>query len=142
MNRNRYIDRIYLEQSPDSDHGRVRGSAPQGTERALALGTILASTCTEDFLEALISHLGALNEWGGEVYISAIRQRFDFDGNVVNHSEPGEYLTIGHVMHYGHRSKVKGQVHEPDTPLVSAETPEITDEEPASNGAEPEPVEA
>ena len=62
------------------------------------------------------------------MYVSAIRQRFDFDGNVVDHSEAGEYLTIGHVMHYGHRSKVKGQVHEPDTPLVSAETPEPAEE--------------
>ena len=141
MNRNRYIDRIRLEQSSDSEHGRIGGYVEQGNQRALALGTILASTCSEDFLEALISHLGALNEWGGEMYVSAIRQRFDFDGNVVDHSEAGEYLTIGHVMHYGHRSKVKGQVHEPDTPLVAADTPEPT-EEPASNGVEPEPVEA
>lgn len=90
----------------------------------MALGTVLATSCSEDFLERLIRHKGALDEWGGEIYISAIREKFDAAGNRVEHREAGEYLTVGYIFHYGHRSSVKSQVHEPDTPLVTAQTPE------------------
>lgn len=124
MNRNRYIDRIYLEQSADGEHGRIASVADQGSQRAIDLGTVLASSSSEDFLEALIHHKGALDEWGGEIYISAIREKFDGGGNRIEHREVGEYLTVGYVVHYGHRSSVKGQIQEPDTPLATAQKPE------------------
>src|SRR5690349_20712563 len=141
MNRNSYIDRIHLRQSADSEHGEIAAYEQTGTERCVTLSMLLASVASERQLEALISHFSALNEWGGEMFVSAVREKFDPDGRRVEHRDPGEYLTVGYVMHYGHRSSIKGQVHESDTPLASAQLPEPS-EEPASNGAEPEPVEA
>jgi hypothetical protein len=144
VNRSRYIDRIYLSQSEDGEHGRISAAADQGTDRAMALATILAATCSEDFLEALIRHKGALDEWGGQMFVSAIREKFDHTGNRVEHRDKGEYLTIGYVVNYGHRSTVKGQVQEPDTPLQAAEIPPpeaVPD--PEDNGVpDPEPIAA
>jgi hypothetical protein len=144
MNRSRYIDRIHLSKSADGEHGRIAGMAAEGTERGIALGTILASMASEDMLEALIRHLGALNEWGGQLYISATRFKFDTEGNRVEHRENGEYLTTGYIVNYGHRSTVKGQVQEPDTPLQAAEIPPpAAVPDPEDNGVpDPEPIAA
>lgn len=140
MNRNAYSDRIYLNRD-EAGERRISAIASTGSEKALELATVLATMCSEDFLEKLIRHKAALDEWGGQIYIATAREKFDASGKLIEHREVGEYLTVGYIFHYGHRSQIKGQVQEPDTPLHEGEAPKPV--EAIANGQpEPEPVEA
>lgn len=119
MNRQRFIDRDFQD---------------EGSERALALAAALAQVCDARFLETLLHHKTALDEFGGQLYIAAARHKFDSEGKPADHSEPGAYETVGYVWHYGHKAQLRGQVTEPDEAWGSAEAPEV-------EGSEPEGVE-
>lgn len=94
-----------------------------GTEECRAKAIVLSEIVDEEFLDHLVAHVSALNEFGGEVYISAARQKFNEAGQPVDHSEVGAYETFGYVLHYGHRSRLRGQRAEPDVELNEAEPP-------------------
>lgn len=95
-----------------------------------------------EFAEALSDHIATLRAFGGELYVSAARDKFDRDGNRVEHSDPrGKFLTYGFVIAYSSKSQLKGTPEEPEERYGA-----VTPPEPASeNGAlepEPEPQEA
>ena len=58
-----------------------RDPAVEGTERAQQLAAALAVTCDAEFLERLLAHKTALDEFGGQLFIAAARGKFDQDGN-------------------------------------------------------------
>jgi hypothetical protein len=97
----------------------------EGSERSQQLALSLAAECDPEFLETLLHYKSALDEFGGQIYIAAARDKFDTEGNNVEHNEPrGSFETWGYVCHYGHKAQLKGQETEPDVPWGAAEAPE------------------
>lgn len=121
MNRQRFVDRDF---------------EAEGSERSARLAAALAQTCDPEFLEALIHHKAALDEFGGEVYIAASpRPKFNRKGERIEVNEPGNFETLGYIFHFGHRARYQGAIEEPDTPYGGAVS------HPSSNGdGDPESV--
>ena len=115
----------------------------EGSQRAQQLGLALAALCDEEFLEALIHHKSALDDFGGDLYIGANRVKYDAEGRRMEKGDtgPGTFVTTGYIFHYGSKSRVKQLATEEEVAEVP-EPPQAEEEEPSPNGAEPEPVEA
>lgn len=128
MNRSRFIERDF---------------GGEGSERSQALALALGQIADPELLEALLHHLAALHEFGGEIYIGAARDRFVVDDNqrLVKTTEGGSFLTYGHVIAYNKKARIKGQQVEPDANYESQPAPEIAEPE-SPNGEVPEPVAA
>jgi hypothetical protein len=125
MNRSRLIERDF---------------AAEGSERSQQLALALAQIADPELLEALVHSVGALHEFGGEVYIGAARNRFQADGErLVRVEQGGSFLTYGHVIAYNTRARIKGQPVEPDQGYEQHPAPEFEEaEEGPPNGQVPE----
>jgi hypothetical protein len=136
LNRSRYIP---------------RGNA--GTQQSAGFAAALAQIADPGLLEAIVNNVAAINEHGGEVYIAAgNRQKVNAQGRIVEAHEPGAYETLGYVVAYNSRARVKGVPDEPETAYGSEQAapvePVYTDGDEAGyiaagepNGAEPEAAE-
>lgn len=113
MNRQRFIDR-------DFDG--------EGSERSQALALALAQTCDARFLEAILHHKAALDEFGGQLYIAAAREKFDADGNRTE--TVGAYETFAYIFLFSEKVKIAGRL---------AETAEAEAAEAPTEAPEPEP---
>lgn len=116
MNRSRYVRRLVR----DPETGEII-RVPEGDEAANQLAFALATTCSVEFLEAMLHHKSALDEFGGSVFIAASRMRFDDEGNPVEHSEPGAYHTAGYAWNYSKKSRLPQTADEPDSELATVE---------------------
>lgn len=126
MNRSRFIERDF---------------AGEGSERSQQLAHALAQIADPELLEALVHHVAALHEFGGEVYIGGVRDRFRAEGgSLLKVTEGGSFLTYGHVVAYNKKSRVKGQQAEPDESYEAQAAPEIADPPEHSEEREPNGV--
>jgi hypothetical protein len=91
----------------------------EGSERSQQLGMVLSMLCDPRLLEHLIHHIGALQEFGGELYIGTDRMRVNSHGEHVTHG--GSFETVAYVIGYNKTSRIKGQEREPDAPYDQAE---------------------
>lgn len=91
----------------------------EGSERSQQLGMALAMIADPRLLEHLIHHIGALQEFGGEVYIGTDRMRIDGEGRPVDSG--GSFETVAYVVGYNKTSRIRGQEREPDAPYDQSE---------------------
>jgi hypothetical protein len=116
----------------------TRDPAEEGEIRSQQLGAALAQQCDPEFLEAVLHMKSALDEFGGQAYIAASRDRFGDDGRP---DESGRFYTWGYIVHYG--SKVTIRRLQTDEEVPEEGPPPEADEEAPVDGAETlEPVEA
>jgi hypothetical protein len=126
LNRSRFIERDFQG---------------EGSERSQALAIALAQIADPELLEALVHHIAALHEFGGEVYIGAARDRFEVQGErLVKVTDGGSFLTFGHVIAYNKKARIKGQQSEPDAGYEQQPAPQ-PEPAPEPNGdGDPESV--
>jgi hypothetical protein len=121
MNRERFIERNF---------------ELEGSDRSILLGQALGQICDPDFIEALLHHIAALDQFGGQLYIAAgPRTKLNNKGQAVDAAEAGSYETLGYVFHYGSKPTIRRLQTEEESGEAPA-APEV--EEPAE--AEVEPV--
>jgi len=118
VNRQRYVERDF---------------EGEGSDRAQALGLALGQVCDARFLEAILHHKAAIDEFGGQLYIAAAREKFDAEGNRTD--GPGAYETFGYVFLYGSKAKLAGRLAETADAEAAAAPPEVPE------AVEPEPEE-
>lgn len=108
------------------------------------LSAAAATILGPEFLEALLHHVAALHEFGGEVSINAARDRFQVDegGQLVKVDQGGAFVTYGYLVAYNKKARIKGQALEPDAPSEQQAAPEAPHNgevpEPAAVGPDPE----
>lgn len=112
----------------------------EGSDAAQYKAQVLAGISDVEFLDAMIRVKAALDAFGGKVFIGADRIRFDRDGKVVSHNEPGQYATTAYVFHFDHEP-MKGVPEEPDLNYADARNlyrSQVLPPE-SGNGSEPAP---
>jgi hypothetical protein len=122
MNRSRFIERDF---------------GGEGSERSQQLAVALAQIADPELLEALVHHVAAVHEYGGEFYVGAARDRFQIESDqLVRVEQGGTFLTYGHVVAYNKKARIKGQTIEPDQAYEEQSAPERD----SRNGEVPEPA--
>jgi hypothetical protein len=80
----------------------------EGTDDARQIALALAELCDRNFLELLLRHKVALDEFGGEIYLAAVRDKFDKNGRPAAHNDPeGSFLTYAYIVNYGSKAQLK-----------------------------------
>lgn len=81
----------------------------EGDEEAGVKAGALAAISDAEFLESLIHAKAALDRFGGQVTLAALREKRDAYGNEVEHDEVGTHATLGYVFRYeAHSDLAKG----------------------------------
>jgi hypothetical protein len=120
----------------------------EGTQEAQNEGAALAVIAQPDYIRAMLTVKAFLDEFGGEAYVAAYREKFDADGNKVKPDEVGDWETLGYMIHVEsvakNTAKVTGAQKETDARLTTPRPLEAEQVEPApeDNSTEPEPIEA
>ena len=124
---------ISMEREPELE------ASQESQAEATALGVI----CQPDFLRAVTTLKTFLDEFGGEAYIAAYREKFDLEGRKVGKDDVGEWITLGYMFHIEsvakNTHKVTGAEKEKDDRLTQARP---LAEEPDHSEADREQLEA
>lgn len=126
MNRQRYVDRDFQN---------------EGSPRSQELAAALAVQCDPELLEAFLHLKGALDEFGGQAFIAATRERISVEEDgTIRKDERGVFTTLGYIVHYGSKASLKRLQTEEDAGQVEA-APEPDAEQPYDGEGEiEEPV--
>lgn len=104
----------------------------EGSQRAHQLAQLLAEVADAEFIQSIINAKTAADQFGGQMFVAAKREKFDAEGHPT--TSVGTFETVGYVFHFGHKvTAIHNAVPEPDAPFP-VELPE-------ANGT-PESVEA
>ena len=99
-----------------------REPAGEGTQESQVEASALAATCQPEFLRAVLTIKTFLDEFGGEAYIAAYREKYDLDGNKVRAEEAGDWVTLGYMIHVEsvakNTAKITGAQKEKDARLT------------------------
>jgi hypothetical protein len=88
----------------------------EGNERAEQLALALASRSNAETLEALLNLKCAVDQFGGEFRMAAVRPKLDARGRRLEDvAEDGQFETVGYVFEYKHIAKIGKQPTEPDS---------------------------
>lgn len=122
MNRQRFVDRDFQN---------------EGSPRSQELAAALAVQSDPEFLEAVLHAKGALDEFGGQVFVAATRQKVSVDEEgVIRADESGAFATLGYIVHYSSKASIRRLQTEEETSAVAA--PDEPDAEQEFTGEEPE----
>lgn len=132
MNRQRYVDRDFQN---------------EGSPRSQELAAALAVKCDPDFLEVVLNLKAALDEFGGQAFIAATRDRVSWavveEGGEETlrlvKDQTASFKTLGYITHFTEKATIKRL--QTDEEVAAVEEPADADvdvEEPYDG--EPEPV--
>jgi hypothetical protein len=84
----------------------LRDERNEGSERSQQLAAALAQVSDPEFLERVLHMKSALDEFGGEFRVQALRHKYDPVGNrLEDMTLDGEYYTDAYMTHYSHYAK-------------------------------------
>lgn len=110
----------------------------EGSQESQNEGMALSVVAQPDYIRAMLTVKTFLDEFGGEAYVAAYREKFDADGNKVKADEVGDWETLGYMIHVEsvakNTNKVTGAQKETDARLTTPHPLEQPEVEPASNG--------
>ena len=79
------------------------GGGP-GDEEAASKATALAQLADGPTIEKIVQALSMLDLFGGQIYMQAVRAKFDAEGGVIPDAEakdrPGRWETVGYVFRF------------------------------------------
>jgi hypothetical protein len=117
----------------------------EGTQESQNEGAALAVIAQPDYIRAMLTVKAFLDEFGGEAYVAAYREKFDAEGNKIpaelhsDKSVPGNYETLGYVVHIEsvakNTEKITGAPKEQDARLTTPHP--LLPEDPEDNSTEP-----
>jgi hypothetical protein len=124
----------------------LRNELEEGGQRSQQLAVALAQISDPEFLELCVHMKAALDAFGGQVTIQALRNKYSVTGErLTDLTKDGNYATDGYGAHYDHWAGGSSQ-KEPNTDAkdVEAEGQDkieaITEAVKARYNAEEEPV--
>lgn len=81
----------------------LRNELEEGGQRSQQLAVALAQISDPEFIEMVVHMKSALDAFGGQVTISALRNKYAVTGERLSDlTKDGEYATDGYGCHYDH----------------------------------------